>query len=163
MHIFSRLPRLSLPDSVPPGQIYVVKGTSMEPSFEAGCWLLVSRKAYLKRTPARGDVAIMRDPRDHGRSYVKRVVGLPGEEVRLRDGTCFINGERLPEPYLGGLPAFLGTDEKRWRLSDKQYFLMGDNRARSNDSRDFGPVGPELIVGRAWFRCWPPNRLGGIA
>ena len=134
----------------------------MEPSFNDGCWLVVSRRAYLRATPARGDVAVIRDTGDRGQSYVKRVVGLPGEEVRLYDGTCFIDGDRLSEPYLGGLPAYVGTDEKTWRLSGQEFFLMGDNRARSTDSRDFGPVGPELIVGRAWFRCWPLNRLGRI-
>ena len=162
MRMFSKFPRLSLPPGVLPGKIYVVKGASMEPSFREGCWLLVSRKAYVRGTPARGDVAIIRDPGDRDRSYVKRVVGLPGEEVRLYDGMCFVDGNRLSEPYLGGLPAYLGTDEKSWRLSGQEYFLVGDNRARSTDSRDFGAVGRELILGKAWFCCWPLDRLERI-
>jgi signal peptidase I len=159
----SILRRLPLPHGFLPGRVYVVKGASMEPSFKDGTWLLVSRRSYLNRPPARGDVAVIYDPKDRGRSYVKRTVGLPGEEVRLHDGSCFINGDRLLEPYLGGLPASLGIGERLWRLSDNEYFFMGDNRARSTDSRDFGPVGPEHIVGRAWFRCWPLNRWGSIS
>lgn len=139
-------------------QLYRVTGDSMRPSFEPGEWLLVSRRAYHRATPTRGELVIVRDPRDLARLYLKRVVGLPGEEVRLFEGMLYINGSYLPEPYLGGLPAYLGLEENVWKLGEGEYFVMGDDRAHSTDSRHFGPVRRELIVGRAWLRLWPPER-----
>jgi signal peptidase I len=143
-------------------QLYRVAGDSMRPTFEPGECLLVSRRAYRRATPARGDLVIVRDPRDLARRYLKRVVGLPGDEVRLSEGMLYINGGHLPEAYLGGLPAYLGLDENVWKLGDNEYFVMGDDRARSTDSRHFGPVKREMVVGKAWFRVWPLNRIGGV-
>ena len=148
--------------SILTGRLYTVRGNSMTPLFEPGDLLLVGRTAYRREAPARGDAVIVRDPRDPGRRYLKRVVGLPGEEVRLSEGMLFIDGVHLDEPYLGGLPASPGLDERAWRLAENRYFVMGDNRAHSTDSREFGPVGPEHIGGKAWFRWWPPGRWGAI-
>ena len=134
----------------------------MSPRFRGGQMLLVSGRALSGSGPARGDVVIVRDPRDPRRDHLKRVVGLPGEGVRLRDGMLFIDGEQHPEPYLGGGPATLGLEEKSWRLGGDEYFVMGDNRSRSTDSREFGPVGRTSIRGRAWFRYWPPGAWGPV-
>jgi len=144
------------------GQLYTVKGDSMSPSFEHGERLLVSRAAYESATPARGDAVIARDPRTPSLLYLKRIVGLPLEEVHLFDGMLYINGAHLPEPYLGGLPAYVGLDDKAWKLGDSDYFVLGDNRAHSTDSRDFGPIDVNLILGKAWFRIWPRQRWGRI-
>ena len=100
------------------------------------------------------------DPRGRGGRYLKRVVGLPNEEVRLSEGRLLIDGVHLPEPYLGGLPPTLGLTEEAWTLEEGRYFVIGDNRAHSTDSREFGPVGLEEIVGRVLFRWWPPGRWG---
>ena len=91
---------------------------------------------------------------------MKRIIGLPGEEVCLSDGFLLIEGKRLHEPYLKGLPAYLGLDEFSWKLGDGEYFAMGDNRVHSTDSRDFGPLSLGQIVGRVWFRLWPPGWSG---
>ena len=154
-----RLP-LSQAVTVLSGQLYKVRGHSMQPNFRQGDRLLVSRRAYRRGPPDRGDAVIARDPRDPGQRYLKRVVGLPGEEVRLSEGMLIIDGAPLEEPYLGGLPASPGLGEQGWELEDDEYFVMGDSRAHSTDSREFGPIGRELIVGMAWFRWWPPSRWG---
>ena len=143
-------------------QLYTVRGDSMSPSFAPGDRLLVSRTAYRGRLPSRGDVVVVRDPREAGGRYLKRIVGLPGEEVRLFEGLLLVDGGYMAEPYLRGLPACPGLGGRAWKLAGDQYFVMGDNRAHSTDSRQFGPVGPGHIVGRAWFRWWPPGRRGRV-
>ena len=143
-------------------RLYVVRGDSMRPAFEPAHHLLVSRMAYAVSAPSRGDVVIVHDPRGTGRRYLKRVVGLPGEEVRLLDGVLFLDGVRLEEPYLEGRPAALGLGERVWKLGTGESFVLGDNRLRSTDSREFGPVRQRLIVGKAWLRYWPPRKWGPI-
>jgi signal peptidase I len=134
----------------------------MMPSFRSGDHVLLSRAAYSKGSPARGDVVIVRDPRDLHRRSLKRVVGLPGEAVRLFDGMLLIEGAHLEEAYLGGLPASLGLGDTSWNLGDDEWFVMGDNRARSTDSREFGPISLGRVVGKVWFRLWPLSRWGRV-
>jgi signal peptidase I len=134
----------------------------MTPSLHASDRLLVSFRPFATHAPRRGDLVVVRDPRAVERLYIKRVVGLPGEEVRLSQGLLFVDGERLYEPYLEGLPASPGMAESRWSLDQGRYFVMGDNRAHSADSREFGPVGLGQIEGRAWFRFWPLSRWGRL-
>ncbi len=142
--------------------LYGVTGESMRPSIRAGDWLLVRRDAYRRAAPSRGDLVIVRDPRKTTEKYLKRVVGLPGEEVSTRDGELLIDGGRLSEPYLDRLPSSVGLDTKSWRLGRGQYFVVGDNRAHSTDSREFGAVGSRLIVGKATRRVWPPSRWSRV-
>jgi len=167
---------------------FFVQGDSMLPNFAQDQYILVSRMAYLWDGPSRGDVVVLRHPRQQGRNYnyIKRVVGLPGEHVRVEGGLVFINGQLLEEPYLNGvpIPSFapspfakgglggLGKvtevegesrhDQDVSSLSGAQYFVMGDNRANSDDSRSFGPVDRRLIVGKAWVRYWPRSAWGII-
>jgi signal peptidase I len=143
-------------------KLYKVEGDSMSPSFEHGERLLVSRAAYDCATPDRGDAVIARDPKNPSLHYLKRIIGLPLEEVRLFDGMLHVNGAHLPEPYLGGLPAYVGLDDKTWKLGERDYFVLGDNRAHSTDSRDFGPIDAKLILGKARFRFWPRQRWGVV-
>ncbi len=142
--------------------LYRVTGESMHPSIRAGDWLLVRLDAHRRAAPARGDLVIVRDPRNTTEKYLKRVVGLPGEEVSTRDGELLIDGRRLSEPYLDGLPSSVGLDTKSWSLGQGQYFVVGDNRAHSTDSREFGAVVVGLIVGKATRRVWPPSRWGAV-
>ena len=142
--------------------LYRVTGESMHPSIYAGDWLLVRRDAYRLVAPTRGDLVIVRDPRKTTEKYVKRVVGLPGEEVSTRDGELRIDGGPLSEPYLDGLPSSVGLETSTWRLGQCQYFLVGDNRAHSTDSREFGPVDVGLMVGKATRRVWPPSRWSRV-
>ena len=134
----------------------------MAPSLRQGDYLLVDRRSSLGGPPSRGAVVVVRDPRDRRQLYLKRVVGLPGEELALAEGVAYVDGEHLSEPYLGGLPASPGLGERSWRLGIDEYLVLGDNRTHSTDSRQFGPLGWHLIVGRAWLRCWPPDRWGTL-
>ena len=134
----------------------------MRPSFEPGELLLVSLAAYRGSARRRGDVVVLRDPGDSARRVMKRVVGLPGESIRIEDGVLFVDGEALKEPYLAGLPPSLGLEEKAWDLQACQYVVLGDNRARSTDSRSFGTVGEASILGRAWYRLWPLRAWGRV-
>ena len=142
--------------------VYSVRGNSMTPSLHASDRLLVSFRPFATYSPRRGDLVVVRDPRAVERLYIKRVVGLPGEEVKLWQGLLLVDGERLSEPYLEGLPASPGMTESRWNLDQGRYFVMGDNRSRSTGSREFGPVGLGQIEGRAWFRFWPLGRWGRL-
>ena len=140
---------------------YVVRGDSMRPTLEPGQHLLVAR-FYARPGRSRGDLVVVCDPRESGRRHLKRVVGMPGEEVRMLDGTLFVDGVALSESYLGGLPASVGLGDRSWSLGRGEYFLLGDNRAHSTDSREHGPVSEDLIVGGAWFRYWPLLKWGRV-
>jgi signal peptidase I len=135
-----------------------VAGQSMEPAFEAGDYVLVRRGRVPGDTRAAGVVVCMRGPDQ--RLLLKRVVGLPGDSLRI--GTRVqVGGRALDEPYAHGEtpPAqFRGVHE----LAPDEYLVLGDNRAASTDSRDFGPVRAEHIEGIAWLRYWPPERLGFV-
>ena len=128
----------------------------MEPSLCDGDLLLVRRP---RAAPRRGSVIVIDAPRDNGpRWQVKRVVGLPGERVTFDDGLLFVNDAPHTEPYLGGLPAYLGLDRTTFDIGDDRYFVLGDNRAHSTDSRSFGPISANRIVGIFVARLWPPFR-----
>lgn len=141
--------------------LYKVSGQSMEPTFQAGDLLLVSPPPSAKRPVDRGSIAIIRDTSDQQRLSLKRVIGLPEENLHFSEGLLFINDCHLIEPYLDGKPAYLGTEESFWKLGPKEYFVMGDNRLHSTDSRHTGSVQADNIVGVVKFKVWPLNRLGG--
>lgn len=142
--------------------IYKVRGESMCPTLYPGDRLLVDPRAYTGTGPERGDIAVIQGRTEIADRHLKRVVGLPGELVRLTKGLLLIDGDHLVEPYLVGLPATLGLADQRWSLGEDEYFALGDNRAHSTDSREYGPVRRELVLGRAWFRVWPISRLGSL-
>jgi signal peptidase I len=135
---------------------YIVDGASMQPNFETGEWIIVSRLPYLFGTPQRGDVVILDfdDPQD---DLIKRVVALPGETVEVHDSRVYVNGVALDEPYINAEPRYtyepitLGPDE---------YYVLGDNRNNSRDSHAFGAVTQDHIMGRAWLIYWPPPNWG---
>ena len=136
--------------------IYVVRGGSMEPSLVDGDVLLVTR---FSRHLRRGDVAIISSTGDMDTGWhVKRVVGLSGDQVSFDGGLLYINGDHHPEPYLGGLPADIGLRSRSWRVGPDECMVLGDNRAHSTDSRDYGPVSLTCLAGIAVVRLWP---LGG--
>ena len=125
----------------------------MAPTLRQGDYVLVD----LARAPQRGDIVVVAT--DGGR-FVKRVVGLPGERVQFTEGMLLVDGDRLVEPYLRGLPPYLGLQDAEFSLAGDEYFVMGDNRSHSTDSRYSGPVSRSSIEGRALWRVWPPLRLG---
>lgn len=140
---------------------FIVRGVSMEPGFREGDCLLVDRRAYGRRRPERGEAVVLRLPHDE-QAYLKRIVGLPGEWVRLESEAVMVDGEAISEPYLAdrSIPQkFVGKD---WHLGLEDYLVLGDTRSDSLDSRRFGPVGVEQIVGPVLFRYWPLSRLVSI-
>jgi len=140
-------------------QPFFVKGASMEPTFEDGQYLVVDEISYRFSQPQRGEVIIFRYPLDPSQFYIKRIVGLPGETVEVDNGEVIIyneqnpQGEKLEEAYL---PRGVSTPfEGKQKLRDDEYYVMGDNRQASFDSRRWGPLKEDLIIGRAWLRLWP--------
>jgi signal peptidase I len=129
----------------------LVEGGSMRPTLDPGQRIAV---APLVRPPTRGDLVVLNRPGNL--EVVKRVVGLPGERVRLLSGQLEVDGRAVPEPYLAGPPSFGELDLE---LGPAQYLVLGDHRAASTDGRDFGPVGADVLVGRVRFAYWPPRRL----
>jgi signal peptidase I len=130
---------------------FKIDGNSMEPNLHHAEYVIVDRVSYRLGAPQRGDVVVFTrdgDPKD----YIKRVIGLPGETIAVSNGTVYIDGQLLNEPYVA--PA--GGAYPARRLDTDEYFVMGDNRGNSTDSRTFGPIRPDGIVGRAWIVYWPP-------
>ncbi len=145
----------------------LVDGQSMEPTFYSDDRLVVSRVHYLLGSPQRGDTLVFNsvNPRERARGVmlIKRVVGLPGETVEIRDQKVHINGEALAEPYTKDEVCRRRCHDQQWELGADEYFMMGDNRNNSNDSRSFArAVALPDIVGRVIFRYYPPNSIGLI-
>jgi len=141
-----------------------VEGLSMFATLDDNDYLIADKIDYRLHPPSRGDIIILRPPTDDSKDFIKRVIALPGEKLLIRDATVYINGQRLVEPYLPEV----WVVNKDWGGPDgtvippNQYFVMGDNRNRSQDSRTFGPIGRDRIDGRAWFRIWPIKTFGDI-
>ena len=136
---------------------FVVDGASMEPTFSTSERVIVDRVTMLLGGPSRGDVIVLDSPRDH-ELLIKRVIGLPGEIITLREGRVYVNERLLEEPYVGEFctsRSCTGT----WELGPDEYFVLGDNRSHSLDSHTFGPVQRGAIKGVARVRYWPPDEL----
>jgi len=142
-------------------QPFLVQGASMEPNFGSGDYLLVDEISYQFRDPVRGEVIVFKNPNNPSEFYIKRVIGLPGEEVLVNDGSVVIDGELITEDYIN--EDYLSSGEYVFLLEDDEYFVMGDNRPRSFDSRSWGPLEESFIVGVARFRFWPPSNYGVLA
>ena len=140
-------------------QNFRIDGTSMEPNIHNGEYIIVNKTAYwFGHNPQRGDVIIFNAPDQPQNDRVKRVIGLPGDKVEVRgDGTVYVNGQQLEEPYLP--PHHSGTSGT-WTVPEDQYFVMGDNRSASLDSRAKGPVPRNKIIGKAWLIIWPLHDWG---
>lgn len=124
-------------------------------NFETGQFLIANRLAYEFAEPQRGDIIVFHMPLNSGRDLLKRIVALPGEALEIRDTELYINGHKLSEPYLYESCSPIHCSDAFWQLGANEYFVMGDNRNHSSDSRTFGPIQRDLIVGEAVFRYWP--------
>ena len=124
----------------------IVVGSSMSPTYREGQRLVISRRAYRRRRPARFDVVLLAAPDGEGREDLKRIVGLPGEEVTFSDGMLSVDGNRTDEPHLAVAPDAPGGSFD-WRPGHDEYVILGDNRNRSTDSREYGVVTLRQIVG----------------
>jgi len=162
-------------------QNYRVEGASMEPALHNGEYLLVNKIVYARvnlepldrllpfldlgdrstrhlfRAPHRGDIIVFLYPNDPRRTFIKRIIGVPGDMVEIRDGTVHVNGEPLAEPYGHGRDS---SSSPRTTIPPGNYYVLGDNRPSSSDSRQGWLVPEKNIIGLAWFSYWPPGEAG---
>jgi len=148
-------------------QPFFVRGESMDPSFYNGDYLIIDEISYRFESPERGDVIIFRYPLDKSQFFIKRIIGLPEEKVEIKNGKVFIYSIETPDEkivldeleYLEDAytPGNLIID-----LEENEYFVLGDNRNASSDSRKWGELNKKLIIGQVWFRAWPFNRVGTV-
>lgn len=144
-------------------QPFIVSGASMENTFHNGEYLIVDQVTYHLHNPERGDVVIFRYPKDPSKFFIKRIIGVPGDTVSIEGSTVTITNEENPngfvlnEPYIKSMKPNVTMIEK---LGDREYFVMGDNRDESSDSRVWGVLQEERIVGRALLRLFPPQEFG---
>ena len=138
-----------------------VEGTSMQPKLEDQDRLFINKFVYHVGDIHRGDVVVFRYPHDTTKSYIKRVIALPGDDLKIDHGVVWVNGKAVDEPYV---PAKFQDERSQPKMTipKNEYFVMGDHRTISSDSRDFGPVPRDLIYGRAAFVYWPVDQLGVV-
>ncbi len=168
-------------------QNFKVEGRSMEPTLHNGQYLLINKAIYwrldgdllspvipgaeastdpagqtshyLFSPPQRGDIIVFRYPKEPSRDFIKRVIGVPGDIVEIKNGVVYVNGKPLHEDYTADPPSYFQPAE---RVPEGQYFVLGDNRNNSSDSHVWGLVPEENIIGKAWFSYWPPNSWGAV-
>ena len=133
-----------------------VDGNSMEPNFSNGELVLINKLAYRLGEPERGDIIVFHYPVDPSQEFIKRVVGLPGDQVHIEKGSIYINGLLLEEPYISYRFDYWGD----WTVEEGQLFVLGDNRNNSLDSHNWGTVPLDYVIGKALFVYWPFNVLG---
>jgi signal peptidase I len=134
-----------------------IEGQSMEPNLHDNEYVLIDKVSYLLHPPERGDVVVLLRPGE--RDYIKRIIGLPGDTVEVRSGQVVVNGVILEEPYINQA---IRVDIAARQVEPDRYFVMGDNRNNSSDSRSFGTVAAKDIVGRAWLVYWPPSAWSAV-
>jgi len=145
-------------------QPHKIKGNSMEPNYHDGEYLLTDKLTYRFKEPQRGDVVVFKPPVSPDDEYIKRIIGLPGEVISIKDGSFYVNGELLDEKYIPGEittkgKAFLPNNSEK-TVPNGSYFVAGDNREASSDSRYWGFVTKDKITGKAWFIYWPTKYIG---
>lgn len=152
-------------------QPHQVQGPSMRPNFQNGEYILTDKISYRFSKPQRGDVIIFKAPVDPDVDYIKRIIGLPGERVKISDGKVIIfneanpNGITLQEPYPINGPTSGGKEAPQnteIQIPENNYFVLGDNRIESYDSRSWGPLPKKNIIGKAWLRYWPLSKFGFV-
>jgi signal peptidase I len=147
------------------GTLFIVDGHSMDPNFSDKQWILVNRWQYNFGKPARGDAVVLRFPGDpEHKKYIKRIIGLPGETVEIKDGAVYINDKILEESYI---PEDVLTEAyipslTKWKIPQDEYFLLGDNRYNSSDSRIWNLCPKRDLIGKAFFTLWPFDIFGLI-
>lgn len=140
----------------------------MQPNFENNEYLLTDKISYRFYQPQRGDVVIFKSPTQQNYDYIKRIVGLPGEKITLKDGKFWLNGKLLNEsaylsPSVITSPGQFIKENQEILIPQEQYLVAGDNRPHSSDSREWGLITQKSIIGKAWVRYWPPSKFGFIA
>lgn len=145
-------------------QFHKVSGNSMVPTLHSGDYLITEKVTYRFGGPKRGDIIVLKNPRDESQDFIKRIMAIPGDTIKVENNLVFVNGQLQNESYLPSgtitRPGNFLTDGTQIKAGSNQYFVFGDNRNHSSDSREWGAVTREEIVGRAFFRYWPPKDLG---
>lgn len=143
-----------------------VKGASMEPTFITEEYIFTSKVTYKFREYHRGDVIVFKSPKNPDIEYIKRIIGLPGDTVMIKDNEVFVNNKQLTEPYISAkTPLWDGgysVDGVATTVPEGTLFVMGDNRPRSSDSREFGPIDIQSVVGQVFYRYYPAEKMGPI-
>jgi len=135
-----------------------VDGFSMEPTLHTGEFVIVNKLAYRLGQPETGDVIVFHYPRDPEQEYIKRVIGLPGDDVKVQNGQVFVNSVPIKEPYIASPPNY----QDEWKVPADSLFVLGDNRNNSSDSHNWGPVPMNYVIGKAVLVYWPPEQWGVI-
>ena len=128
-----------------------IEGSSMMPTMQEGEYILINKLAYYLDEPVRGDIIVLQYPRDPSRDFIKRIIGVPGDLVEIKDEIVYVNGNLLNEPYIDTPPRYSGS----WTVPPDQFFVLGDNRNNSSDSHTWGFLPDDHIVGRGWVVYWP--------
>lgn len=139
---------------------FVVDGDSMQPNFATGQYVVVSRLNYVFGEPELGDIVVFQNPTNPSKDYIKRIIGVPGDIVELRDQRVYVNGIMLNEPYINEPCSPSNCPDRTWEVGPDQFFVMGDNRNNSTDSRSFSAVDRHFIVGEVLFRYFPIPDIG---
>lgn len=143
-----------------------ISGQSMMPNFQNGEYLLTEKITYYQRNPERGDVVVFTAPTSDTDEFIKRVIAVPGETVSLKEGKVYVNGKLLDEDYIADSVYTSGgnflVEGAVFTVPEGEYFVIGDNRPNSSDSRYFGPILKKAITGRAWVAYWPVNLSGVV-
>lgn len=147
-------------------QPHKVSGSSMVPTFQNGDYIITDKLSYKLGQPKRGDIIVLKNPRDESQDFIKRIIALPNDTVKIEGGEVFVNSKNPRETYL---PNDLKTKDGAFlqegetvKAGPNQYFVLGDNRGHSSDSREWGAITREEIIGRAFFRYWPIISFGFI-
>lgn len=145
-------------------QPHQVKGHSMDPNLQDGEYLLTDKLSYRFSKPKRGDIVVFEAPINRREDYIKRIIGLPGENILVRDGKVLVNGHPLEETYLPANfrtnPGVFLAEGATITLGPDDYIVLGDNRDNSSDSRSWGAIKKKDLVGKAWVVYWPPPEVG---
>lgn len=147
-------------------QPFYVKGASMEPNFHDREYLIIDEISYRLKEPSRGDIVVFRYPRNPQEFFIKRIIGLPGEKIQVKNGDVKIfndvkmDGVILTEDYLEEGTKTYGLVDNIITLAEDEYYVLGDNRNASKDSRSFGPVNESFIIGKVLLRGWPFSKIG---
>jgi signal peptidase I len=143
-----------------------VKGASMDPTFGSGDYIFTSKITYKMRSWHRGDVVVFKSPSNPDIEYIKRIIGIPGDVVMVKDNEVYVNGRQLNEPYIAAKTnLWEGGFSKNGigvKVEEGMLFVMGDNRPRSSDSREFGPITQTSVIGQVFYRYFPPSKMGVI-
>lgn len=147
-------------------QPHKVSGRSMVPTFADGDYIITDKITYKFYLPQKGDIIVLKNPRDESQDFIKRIMAVPGDSVKIENKSVYVNGILLTEPYL---PPDIQTQSGSFlnegniiKAGENQYFVMGDNRDHSSDSREWGAITKEEIVGKAFFRYFPLQSFGLI-